>query len=221
MIKKRYALILLLLSNFNINIISMQASDLIDNDFMELDSNTETENIQQDSAFLKLPEEIRQHIINHLIGANKVNDILKNIKNAKNIFELYSLFFNIIEFEKYLRENLKNLQLTVRQLNDSVQYFIDKLKNTFKEKEQKFINDIKNQYANYSNNELNNKLKSILDLGWNINRDNLEEATRLIIAGADINLKNNDSNTILVWAMIKKYQAIILLLSILSDRSSF
>jgi len=215
MIKKLNILSLLLLFNFNDNIISMKVSDLAN----------EPENLEQNSAFLNLPEEIIQSIIAQLIDTNKIDNFLKKIKDAENIFQLYSLkamnYKNIlINFKKELIANLNNIGQTSLQLSYSAKYYVNKLikyyryklRYKFEEKEQEFIKEIKEQYAYYDQDKLNMALKNILNLGLNINRRNLEEATILIIAGADVNLKNNDGNTNLIRAVFKGYSDIVKLL---------
>lgn len=194
MIKKMFFLSLFLI-NFDNIIFSMQSSDL-DN------SVPETENL----TFLSLPAEIKHYIIEQLLDINKLNCILKKIKNAKNIFELYSS--NLIQIQKELLNNLNNIRLTSKELKDFAQYYVNQLKS----KEQTFIKEIKDQYPNYNQDILNNSLKDILDLNYNIDRKNLEEAARLIIAGANINLKNKHGETTLIWASKKGYTDIVELL---------
>jgi len=202
MIKKRAFLNLLLFKNFNNNIISMHSSNLINNVF-------DVNNSEQNSAFLALPEEIIQYVIQQLIDHKKLDTIIKKIKNTKNIFELYSL--NLIIFEKELIGDLNNVRLTSHQLKDSAQYYIDKLRNEFKEKKQRLINEIKDKYPDYDKDKLNNELKTILNKD-NLNRALLEEATKLIIAGADVNLQFKWGLTTLIWATYHGYKDIVKLL---------
>jgi len=225
MIKKINTLSLLLLINFN-NIISMQPNDLTNNDF-------ELENLQQNSYFLNLPEELIHDIFQQLIDTNKLDSIIEKIKNAKDIFELYSLnltnYKNVpMVFKKELMEHLKNIRQTSRQLihyvqsfinrpciNKLIRYYIRKLQDVryaFKEKEQEFIREIKNQYSNYCKYRLNEALEHILTLYIDVNEDALKDATKLIIAGADINLRDSNGATVLSWAAFYGNKEIVELL---------
>jgi len=204
---------ILLLSNFNNNLNSMQISNLLSNNSTTIKCN-ETIKInaiplKKYPSFLNLPEEIKQYIIEQLIDINKFNDIIEKIKNTDNIFELYSL--DIMNFKKELIKDLKNLRLTSHQLKDSAQHYINKFKNAFKEKEKVFIKDIKEKYVNYDQVKLNSKLENLLKQDF-FNRFKLEEAVKLIIAGANINLQINCNLNTLILATCYGYKDIVELL---------
>lgn len=200
MIENRFIFIFLLLSNFNNKIISMESNCF---------TNDNLKSSQDKLTLSNVPEEIRCHIIDQLVDINKLNDILKKIRCSNNIFDLY--FLNLTQFKKELIENLKTLRLTSHQLKNSAQYCINKLnhlKDIFKKKEQEFITEIKKEYFNYSENQLNNELINILDPTFIIIRNDLERAVRLIIAGANINLQGQNFTTLMI-AAFKGYKDIV------------
>jgi len=225
MIKKINVLSLLLLSNFNSKLNSMQTSDLED---LENQSNNteEIENIEKDlnslqtSAIkdsgkieqylqtLNMPEEIIQLIIQKII-----EPYINKIKNIDNIFKLY--FIEIDQVEKDLRKELINLSLTSQSLKNSTSSAVDcaikQIINIIKEKEKELKDDIIVKYKDLDIEILNNILKDILNKDY-INRAILELATKLIIAVNNINLKNNWKNIILINASMKGYKDIIKLI---------
>lgn len=136
---------------------------------------------------MELPLEIRALFIESIIKdeINKWNDI-SYFDSANLIAQIKILRLISKNFIVLSEEELKNC---VEKLKEA--RFIDlltKLKESSKE-----------QYSNFSEEELNRKLINLLTSLKDLNliKETLEEAVRLILAGANINIKDNRGYTAL------------------------
>jgi len=213
--------LILLLNLLNKNLNSMQS-----NNIKELENIEQNLSLTSYAEYLTLsnfPEEIIQLIIGKII-----ENYISQIKHIDNIFELYSI--EIKKIRKKLTKKLFGLSLTSKKLNHSVrnfiEYSIEQMPRMIKEKEKKLMNDIIIKYQNIDRNTLNFELKLILNKYIGIlnnyigNRNALEKATMLIIAGANIETKNNFGNTVLTLAIQYGYKNVAkLFLNLLNQKN--
>ncbi|CDK31041.1 ankyrin repeat domain-containing protein [Candidatus Babela massiliensis] len=77
---------------------------------------------------------------------------------------------------------------------------------------QKLEEQIKEEYKNFSTDQLNQKLSKILEVDSKISEEDLKLAVRLIIAGADVNFTDRCGFTVLTWASGYGYKEIVAIL---------
>lgn len=147
-------------------------------------------------SFGIIPNEIRYNVIS-LILENNINnwdDIFNfdkaSLKDELDRVQLISKYFNVFK-----KEELKNLVMRL----ETERFEVLKAK-------------IKNQYKDFSKEELHQKLNPYLQLYFPVPQEKLQEAIKLIIAGADdINIKRN-IDSIFRFASASGYIEIVRLL---------
>ena len=193
-IKNINLILLSILLNNNIN--SMQPKDV-------KEKKKEREKIELSN----LPEEARQYIIYQMI-APYIEPYINRIKNIDNIFDLYSL--DLSQIKKVITKELMNLLSASKASNASALGVINH-KRIIEKKEEELTDNIKSNYEKLDTQELNNNLQNILDQNI-IDRNDLQEATRLIIAGANLDTQDRDGNTALMISAQKGHIDIVKLL---------
>ncbi len=155
---------------------------------------------EQESPLLKFPLELLICIIKPIIELktieeiNNWNDIFQESNQIKinldNIKEISKKLYNSVN-GTLTSKTLKNIIINLKQ--DRFNYL----------KEQ-----IKKQYKGISTEDLNEALIDILNK-WEASEEDLKGAVRLIIAGADVNVKDNYGNTALSYASMKSHEEIV------------
>lgn len=172
--------IILILIIFIDNLISMELTKLED---------------KQEGLILNLPNEMLNYIISQIISTDAIkavndwNDIFENspeidVSSIKSLAKTCKKFYVLCKYIFELRDKKFNIlleSLSIRALKD---------------------------YENISKEELNNRLINILNKNQKCKED-LEEAVKLIIAGADINAQSNYGDTVLILASIYGYKGIV------------
>jgi len=148
--------------------------------------------------FQYLPPELRCKIITTILEEN----LEENIDKWDDIFN----------FDRNsLKEILDRITLVSKDFNvlgrKGLKKFVRNLKQNRFECLQKSIRE---RYKNLLKEDLNKKLRDLLHL--EITQEDLEESVRLIIAGADIDSKDNDGCTALMCAASMGHTAIVRLL---------
>ncbi|CDK30119.1 ankyrin repeat domain-containing protein [Candidatus Babela massiliensis] len=93
-------------------------------------------------------------------------------------------------------------------LDDNISKAVKDLK---KKRFKLLIDQIKNEYQDYSKEQLNSKLLGLLKQE-SYNEEILRECARLIIAGADSDIQDKHENTTLIYAVCKNYESIVKIL---------
>ena len=195
--KIKHACIILLSVLFMNNIVSME-----DQDYME---------IEQESQLLSLPAELMTGIINKTViqqvkeTINEWSDIFQQPKkiNLQNIALVSQQFKNVLNVT-LKSPSLKNyLNQLVKELK---QARFDEL---FEDLKIKSIEEYRDKGLSTEN--LNQALAEILNQE-KASKEDLKEAVKLILAGADVNAKNDYGLTALMIASKKGYKEIVQIL---------
>ncbi|MCK9544348.1 MAG: ankyrin repeat domain-containing protein [Novosphingobium sp.] len=164
----------------------------LQNNIFSMEKNIETENCNQELNILNMPNEILLKIIQHIIESHIVNwDSIIDFKIVKQSINrnLKSLFLTCKHFEQF------NNQKSINCITGKIERCL-KLK-------------ISNFVANKRIKGL--RLIEILN-GSNINASAYKEFNSLVYSGADINVRDNDGSTALMYAAAHGYRNIAYIL---------
>ncbi|CDK30214.1 ankyrin repeat domain-containing protein [Candidatus Babela massiliensis] len=186
--KIKHVYIILLSILFMNNIISMENQDYIAS--------------EQETQLLSLPAELMTAIINETViqqvkeTINEWNDIFQQPKKIN----LQDTALASQQFKDVLNVALKSPSLK-NYINDLKSKHFDEL-----------FEDLKHQsieeYRDLSTEDLNKNLFNILNKET-ISKEDFKVAVKLILAGADVDTKNNEDNTALMLASIYGYKEIV------------
>ncbi len=211
---------------YNIKLICLILSLNYSSSVFTMEKNTEAEiNNQNNIQLLDMPDEILVNIFCKVI-----------VETAKFYMQQWNDIFQLDMTKKEIKNSLSNMFLIcsrLAHLNSYIKYDISRnttigidisnqltqiKKNRFNYLSNMIKSEIKNKYSNINQNELNFNLISKINRPP-ITVENLKEAVKLIIAGADAYQINIHKNNVLMLAIAMGYVDLIeILLMIEKDR---
>ncbi len=116
---------------------------------------------------------------------------------------------DIFTLEEDFDNQIKKIQQSSAVILDD--YISEAVKDLKEKRFKLLIDQIKNEYKDYSTDQLNSKLLELLKQESH-KEEVLKECVRLVIAGANVDIQDEYENTILIYAVYKNYESIVKIL---------